>query len=149
MSRVDRIEWVDILKGISILWLMVYHFHSVEWLRSPVPVFFFLSGLFFSDKQPFCTFVKKKTHALLIPMLFFFLLWYIYAYVGGHLMGQVFYHPKLWELGTLIKVDAEVANPLGAGAIWFLVSLFEVSIIFYLIRCFSRNKWWVLIFSIT
>ena len=71
MSKVNRIEWVDLLKGIAILWLIVYHMHVFEWMRSPVPVFFFLSGLFFSEGMSFSSFVGKKARALLVPLAFF------------------------------------------------------------------------------
>ena len=148
MAKVERIDWVDWLKGIAILWLMVYHFHAIDWLRSPVPVFFFLSGLFFSDKLPFGSFVKKKAKALLIPFLFFFALWLIVSYAGMFVTGQKLVFPELWKLGTLIPSDADVTNPLGAGAIWFLISLFEIYVIYYLIRQVSKRPWLILLFSI-
>ena len=72
MSNSDnRIVWVDLLKGISILWLIVYHMHVFDWMRSPVPVFFFLSGLFFSEGKSFSSFIGRKAKALLIPLLSF------------------------------------------------------------------------------
>ena len=148
MAKVERIDWIDWLKGIAILWLMVYHFHAIDWLRSPVPVFFFLSGLFFSDKLPFGFFLTKKAKALLIPFLFFFTLWLIVSYAGMFVTGQKFVFPEPWKLGTLIPSNADVTNPLGAGAIWFLISLFEIYVIYYVIRLVSQKAWWIMLLNI-
>ena len=67
-KRKKRIEWIDFIKGIAILELVVYHFGVLPWLVSSVPIFFFLSGMFFSDKKPFWQFVKYKSKALLLPL---------------------------------------------------------------------------------
>ena len=125
MARESRIEWVDLLKGIAILWLVVYHMHVFDWMRSPVPVFFFLSGLFFSEGKSFMAFVGKKAKALLIPLLFFFVLGVMASAFNCLIQGETYYFPPLWLFATLIPSDAVVTNPLGVGAIWFLMSLFE------------------------
>ncbi len=117
MTKDSRIQWGDFLKGVAILWLMLYHFHSLAWLRSPVPVFFFLSGLFFSDRMSFKDFIGKKAKALLLPFLFFFVLWLIVFWASSFITKQEFVAPELWKLFTLIPANAEVVNPLGAGAI--------------------------------
>lgn len=145
MEKNKRIEWVDLLKGISILWLIVYHMHVFDWMRSPVPVFFFLSGLFFSEGKSFGSFVGKKAKALLIPLLFFFVLGVAASALKCYLQGESYSFPPLLLFATLIPVDAEVTNPIGVGAIWFLVSLFEIYIIYYLLRMVSKNHWWLLL----
>lgn len=148
MTKENRIYWIDLLKGIAILWLVVYHFHILDWLRSPVPVFFFLSGLFFTEGNNFGSFVGKKTRALLIPFLFFFVLGICALWQRSILLGESYSFPPLLLFATMIPSDAEVVNPLGVGAIWFLVSLFEVYIIYYLFRIVSKNGWWLLFASV-
>lgn len=144
MSKVNRIEWVDLLKGIAILWLIVYHMHVFEWMRSPVPVFFFLSGLFFSEGMSFSSFVGKKAKALLVPLVFFFVLGIAASALKCLIQGESYAFPPLWLFATMIPADAEISNPLGVGAIWFLVSLFEIYIIYYALRRVSKNRWWLL-----
>lgn len=144
MSKVNRIEWVDLLKGIAILWLIVYHMHVFEWMRSPVPVFFFLSGLFFSEGMSFSSFVSKKAKALLMPLAFFFVLGVAASTLKCLIQGEAYSFPPLWLFATLIPAGAEITNPLGVGAIWFLVSLFEIYIIYYALRRVSKNRWWLL-----
>ncbi len=144
MSKVNRIEWVDLLKGVAILWLIVYHMHVFEWMRSPVPVFFFLSGLFFSDGMSFSSFVGKKAKALLVPLAFFFVLGVAASALKCLMRVEAYSFPPLWLFATLIPADADNTNPLGVGAIWFLVSLFEIYIIYYALRRVSKNRWWLL-----
>lgn len=146
MSNSDkRIAWVDLLKGIAILWLIVYHMHIFDWMRSPVPVFFFLSGLFFSEGKSFSSFIGRKAKALLIPLLFFFILGVAASALKCYLQGETYSFPPLWLFATMIPIDAEVTNPIGVGAIWFLMSLFEIYIIYYLLRRVSGNVWWLII----
>ena len=144
MGNTNRIGWVDVLKGISIIWLIVYHFYVFDWMRSPVPVFFFLSGLFFNEGRNFISFVEKKAKALLIPFVFFFLLGILASALGYILQGKNYSFPSLWKLVTLIPASVKEANPLGVGAIWFLLSLFEIYIIYYVLRLLSNNRWWLL-----
>lgn len=144
MAKESRIEWVDLLKGIAILWLVVYHMHVFDWMRSPVPVFFFLSGLFFSEGKSFGSFTAKKARALLVPLLFFFVLGVAASILKCLLQGESYSFPPLWLFFTLIPYNAEVSNPIGVGAIWFLVSLFEIYVIYYLLRIVSIKKWWLL-----
>jgi fucose 4-O-acetylase-like acetyltransferase len=145
MSKVSRIEWIDLLKGIAILWLILYHMHVFDWMRSPVPVFFFLSGLFFSEGKSFGSFIKKKANTLLVPLLFFFVLGVSATALKCVLQGEAYSFPSLWKFATLIPADAAVTNPLGVGAIWFLASLFEIYIIYYCLRMFSKKQWWLFV----
>lgn len=140
----SRVEWVDLLKGLSILWLVVYHMHVFDWMRSPVPVFFFLSGLFFSKGKSFGSFVGKKAKALLVQLLFFWILGLVALAIRSGLIGVAFSFPPLWQFCTLIPADAEITNPLGVGALWFLVSLFEIYLIYYALQKVSKNRWWLL-----
>lgn len=144
MGDSRRIEWVDLMKGIAIIWLIVYHLYVFGWMRSPVPVFFFLSGLFFSEGKSFGSFVGKKARALLVPFAFFFVLGLAASVLKHLLQGEAYSLPPLWLFATLFPADAPDVNPLGVGAIWFLISLFEVYIIYYVLRLVSKNRWWLL-----
>lgn len=140
----NRIAWVDLLKGIAILWLVVYHMHIFDGMRSPVSLFFFLSGLFFSEGKSFGSFISKKAKALLVPLLFFFVLGVVASALKCLLQGESYSFPSLWLFATLIPADAAVTNPIGVGAIWFLVSLFEIYVIYYVLRKVSISKYWLL-----
>lgn len=146
-NKTERIVWVDFLKGLSIIWLIVYHFYIFGWLRSPVPVFFFLSGLFFSMGDSFSSFLKRKAKALLVPFLLFFTIGVLASITGSYMLGKSFSFPQVWKLFTIIPLESEDHNPLGVGAIWFLISLFELYVVYYAMRRITTNKILLLLFT--
>lgn len=143
-----RIVWIDLLKGIAILWLIVYHMHVFGWLRDPVPVFFFLSGLFFSEGKSFGDFISKKAKALFIPFFFFLALGLISSAIGALVTHEPWSFPQIWKLATLIPKEAEEFSVIGVGGIWFFISLFEMYVIYYGLRRVSKNWIWLLSASI-
>ena len=77
-----RYAFVDLAKGICIM-LVVWHHVVSTWgletypLKEAVssfrmPLYFFLSGLFFKEYAGFFDFCKRKINKLLIPFAFFF-----------------------------------------------------------------------------
>lgn len=148
MGVKQRIEWIDMLKGFSIMWLIVYHFYVFDWLISPVSVFFFISGLFYSDGKSFQHFIKNKSFALLIPFLFFWILGVVTVSSIQWVSKGIFYDfNRLISFFYLLPADIAQKNPLGVGAIWFLLSLYEIYIFYYLVRLISKNKLWLLAVS--
>lgn len=75
----SRIEWIDIAKGIGILFVMLGHCYldtkyTFWFISFHMALFFFLSGYTFRIKEDYNSFVKKKIKALLVPYLFLRLL---------------------------------------------------------------------------
>ena len=110
----------------------------VDWMAILVNYFFFfLSGLFFKEQQPFCAFVKSRTKRLLLPFLF----WYytvsvglanVGYYVFGHNLQTVHGLPSLWAW-----IWPEVFPNV---TIWFLWVLFGVSILYKLLSSIIKSK---------
>src|SRR5512144_3032083 len=81
-SMKKRLEYIDIAKGIGIL--LVVMGHNDFSLVSPffykfiyafhMPLFFFLSGMFFKAELPFLTVLRRRFDTLLKPYLFTILL---------------------------------------------------------------------------
>jgi len=130
-----RIEYIDLLKGFAILWIVWWHTCHPAFIDPyyHVPLFFFISGVFFKP-YPLTTFIRKKTKALLIPFVFFYLLSYIYR-IGVH----------IWDNKTLAGfpwlniLDVFKCMPNGDYLwvnvpLWFLLCLFNVTIIYYFIH---------------
>ena len=79
----NRIEFVDLAKGFCICLVVFSHCCSHYHLKTPIdltcgafrmPLYFFLSGLFFKTYEGFDGFLKRKINKLVIPFLFFYLI---------------------------------------------------------------------------
>ena len=93
-----------------------------------MPLYFILSGLFFKQYEGFVGFVKRKTNKLLIPFLFFLLATSVLVY-------WVLILPEWNRLYTFVfKSFLRDRIILFNEPIWFLLSLFEVNLLFYLVQ---------------
>lgn len=74
---IERIKWIDILRAIAIIFVVIGHtltegevqtyFYSFH-----IPLFFFISGMLFKNKEEkFATFLIKKIKQLLVPYFCF------------------------------------------------------------------------------
>lgn len=89
-----RIIWIDTLKGLAILLVIMGHVCQMrfpvsgKWLANIIysfhmPLFLFLSGLFArkaveaADKRQVKSFEKQKTKQLLVPFIIWMVLWCI------------------------------------------------------------------------
>ncbi len=111
----------------------VYSFH--------MPLFFFLSGCFFKWNTTYRQFIKKKISQLIIPYIIFFLLSYIFYIVLLGLTHRLDTAYSLNMLKGLIPFGNEVMN----SSLWFLYTLFWMSIIYMAIRKICSNNFLILI----
>lgn len=145
----QRIDWIDIAKGFGMIMVMIGHipsnlyspfssetyFHNLFIYSFHVPLFFFLSGLTFSNKQISKTeFLKKKVKSLIIPYICFSVIYIaieiVMALMSNELNGKF--------LLTEIKNYFWYTNQ---HAIWFLPCLFIVELLHYVIKeLFNNNK---------
>lgn len=79
VNNSERLEWVDILKGLGILTVVWGHSGSQSafymfWFH--MPLFFLISGFLyrFKPQQTWSAYVQKKIKHLLVPYLFYLLL---------------------------------------------------------------------------
>ncbi|MGY2293221.1 acyltransferase family protein [Pseudomonas sp. SDO528_S397] len=123
-------RWIqmDIAKGIGILIIVFGHSWFVA--NSPdllfpilasfvLPLFFFLSGVFFKPEQPFVEMAVRKADALLKPFFFTML---VYVLVRDVLRGQ----PLLPDVGGVLYASVDT---IPWQALWFLPH-FWVAILF-------------------
>lgn len=141
----ERVQWIDLLKGMLLVIICVGHFpEKPEWMRpviNPtamyyVPMFFVMSGILLKEKQVKDV-VERKFRTLFIPYLFFsfFVLlidWNTYIQPTS-ILHQVY---RILILGT----STEKAAPL-----WFVMTLFTSSILATIILNLTQKVW--LVFS--
>lgn len=136
MESNKRIVWIDLAKGICIL--LVVLSHVAEWVRVEIafsnqlssfrmPLYFVLSGLFFKQYEGFWGFVKRKVNKLLIPFVFFLLTTSVVPYAVVN------------QENSLYLFFTKQNGPVYNFAIWFLLCLFEINVLFYAIQVLSHK----------
>ena len=128
-----RVEYVDIAKGIGII--LVVMGHNDFALISPfahkliysfhMPMFFFMSGMFFKPDLPFLNFLQNRFRKLLKPFLFMIL----FIYFTSISFSKV---SILEASRRLLKATYGNGHYLDWVQLWFLPHLFVVSLFAYL-----------------
>lgn len=148
----QRLEFIDLAKGIGMIMVIYLHvtinysnkiniYAGSHWdifVHSMfMPIFFILSGLFFSIKEPFKEWIVKKAKRLLIPFILFYILTYI---INAILV--TFFHIKLksgfnyWDIFAVFYKDVYPNS-----AIWFLLALFWCSLYLWGILKATNKTW--------
>lgn len=136
-----RIDYIDYLKGLSIMWVVWYHTVHPWFVDFSfrIPLFFFASGIFFKI-VPVKTYIQKKTNQLLIPFLFFYLLYYIYLIVQNLFANRSlanFDFGCIWGVFGLYKLNYSfIVDP----PLWFICALFCQQVMTYLLVKTLRYK---------
>ena len=92
----QRIEYIDLAKGLCISLVVLYHIHCFETTTETalqffrMPLYYFLSGIFFKEYGGLAIFSIKKVNKLIIPFLFFFLV----AYAAGIACHFLHFHER-------------------------------------------------------
>ena len=116
------------------LYPVIYLFH--------VPLFFFLSGLFFHQDEAWIPFLKKKFLRLYLPYLlastFFFLVEWMCVRFKGDLYEGTLGPSSLWKAILGIQpMSSMLTMPT-----WFILVLFRVFILYKLMLIsFGRKRW--------
>jgi polysaccharide biosynthesis protein PslL len=133
----QRKVWVDVIKGIAILFVLITHHPLINQKNFyfsffSIPLFFFISGYLFKSDVSFKTILKKRFDSLLKPYLFtailvslvylFFkgapsFLWYFFWIVFGNSPNLPKYALHLWFLPCLFMTTFFV---------WFVFKYFTV-----------------------
>lgn len=161
MAIGERIEYIDLAKGFCILLVVLRHtanFTGYDFIYDydifqscRMPLYYFLSGLFFKRYEGFGGFIKRKVNKLLVPFLFFYLVFacalpYLSSKFGWHLYGD-------FNCGINIFNSLFIDTYIWFNSpIWFLLSLFWINVICYpLIWGANQLKncsFWIVIFSL-
>lgn len=140
-----RIEFIDLTKGLCIILVVMMHVGGTfEGLAAgpalssfTMPLYFFVSGLFFKSYEGFASFFRRKTDKLLVPFLVFYIGSFLLMYGVSKALPGTFRLPVRWSELLLVFRGHELIrfNP----PIWFLVALFDCNILFYLVH-YLRKK---------
>lgn len=136
----ERIDWVDTLKGIGIILVILGHVPALNIIgyifSFHMPLFFFISGFLFWPQKyhSFTSFLIKKAKSLLIPYLAFSII----SILANVILSQAHVNIKPTLKAFFISTRNQI--PFNA-ALWFLTCIFLVEIMFYLIYRISKYDW--------
>lgn len=148
LNASNRIEWVDIAKGIGMILVIIGHLsvpYTDLWIYTfHMPLFFFLSGTVFSGgKYNFSEFLKKKIKGLVVPyfslgfgILLFFSALYLYYDNTGNIPPDF----VKYALDTPLNMFINFLVQRGYWTVWFLACLFVAEVLFYFILKAGKNK---------
>ncbi len=144
-----RIYWIDNLRAIGILLVVLVHTGRVSgmWFEVYIksffiPLFFFVSGLLVKDsfyEEKFILVLKKMAQRLLIPYLFFSIsTFFIWLFFLQNFKAQSFDPPKaLIGIFYGTAVEGWISNNV---ALWFFTALFTTQIYFYFLFKLRNRK---------
>jgi len=148
----ERVVWLDGMKGLGILLVMLSHFCHVPFLliAGYMPLFFFASGITYKPSTSFKLTAEKKGKRLLIPWLF-----YGFIIFATDILYSIFAQKFSWHLFSerltglaymrssfLWPYDLHTQGNLlsSNGPMWFLPTMFLVCLYMVLYeRC--KRKW--------
>lgn len=153
-----RIEWVDMLKGLAIICVIIGHRTGSSYAILPcalriwiysfhMPLFFLLSGFVFSiDKyENFKQFFINKIKTIIIPMVFFSIVIWLFNYLYyGVLLNHTYSHFLENIKRMIISLFMQERHGEYNSTLWFLTCLFVVQIMFYGTLKVSKNLWNIL-----
>lgn len=118
-----RVDWIDCVKGLGILFVVLGHVYQCNYIHSWIysfhmPMFFLLSGILLRKKKSvgnYLTFIKTKIISLFIPFVVF----------------------RIILIAYWIIVE-RYFRPLDLGPIWFLLVLFLIEL--FILPLFVKSK---------
>lgn len=141
-----RIDYIDLVKGFAILWIVWWHAGVPEFAQPyyHVPIFFFLSGMFFNKKDSFVISSQKTIRRIGIPFIFFYIVSYPYrmiVYLWDHRTLTGF----RWNcILDLFKIEWRADYLYVNVPLWFLVCLFVLQISYYFINKLPQWSIWII-----
>ncbi|MFQ9706993.1 MAG: acyltransferase family protein [Limosilactobacillus pontis] len=137
-----RIEWIDIARGIAILFVIIGHSlgkYTTSYFTNLIfvfhmPIFFVLSGYLYKKKHK-QKFLKSSYFNLIVPyigtVLIAFLLYTFYRFHNNNIIApsRIFSYKDLivssiYGIGSVATLPVVHYKIIGIGAIWFLLAFF-------------------------
>jgi acyltransferase len=137
---------IDIAKGLGVflvIWghlntptpyLNIYSFH--------MPLFFLLSGIFHKQQISFSNLIQTRSRSLLLPYVFFSFFSYLFYLVWALLFTGLGTF-DFYSIYKIVSYKDAVSVPL-----WFFISLFQVTIIYYILKKSVKKSWALLLITL-
>ena len=131
MGTDNRIEWIDIAKGIGMILVIAGHTFALDY-SAPIytfhmPLFFFISGLFVKTNVPLGSFIQSKSKSILLVWLIVFATSMLVCLCIPEWRTQITSHALLRDLYS------SNTNVVQNSSLWFLICLFFAELIFWFV----------------
>ena len=159
----ERIDWIDRWRGVLIFQIVAFHVlgvavqangsgneiltASLKWIeRYHVLAFFALTGVVWKRKSSFKEFLLGKIRRLLVPYFVFGGLWALCFVVLSHRFSCSYASIgefAWWQPFASVVLCNGYPNGMGArvvNALWFLPSLFGVSLAYFVVDRYLPNR---------
>lgn len=140
MKNANRLRWLDEVKGLGILLMVIGHagvsMYLVHWIYGfHMPLFFFLAGYIFDyhkwEKRGFVRLMKSRARAYLLAYLILFMInLAIYSGLKMIMGGYTLTTFLSYLIAGLYSHDTQMPN---CAPLWFLTCLFVSYIYFWFI----------------
>lgn len=154
MEQVKRIRWIDIAKAIGVIIVLIYHACPEGYLKNflwqmHMPFFAFLSGVVYNEKysmnfKNLKKFLFKRIKTIYLPFIKYSLVFLIFhnLFYKIHFIGTINGN-KIFEGVDYIKQIILILTLGGGesltGALWYLIPLLELEILFAIILLVSMH----------
>ncbi|MBE6315467.1 MAG: acyltransferase [Bacteroidales bacterium] len=154
----QRIAYIDFMKCLCIMLIVMYHIdHEFFNYLAPnlnnalqafrLPMYYFISGIFFKLYEGFADFTRRKVNNILVPFVFFIVLNFVMRCVEALLRHIIGADPI--EVNPVMLVEPFYLRTwLWTAPLWFLLSLFWVNILFYVIQHYVKPLWALLLVTV-
>lgn len=139
MQSKERLNTLDIAKGIGIIFVVFAHINYTPELLTPIysfhmPLFFILAGVVFNKEKfhSFGSFLARRWKTMIQPYLFFSVLSIVYVFASERLFDAA----KDLARGEYIEAFVQIFLAQGSAPVldtplWFVPCLFAVEIMYF------------------
>ena len=138
-----RLDYLDMVKGIGIFFVVLGHIEYISnplrvWISSfHMPLFFVVSGLLLAIKdepeRDFSTCLNKKFKAIIIPYLWFSLMYFFIDIANVTFLNNI-------DMHTFIVDTISSVTFYGMSVLWFLPAIFIANIAFLWLKKHAPDK---------
>lgn len=136
MKKTESLIWVNAVKGLGIICIVVGHINIgpvKDFLYTfHVPLFFFLSGYLFKDKNSFSQLAFSKFTTLMVPYFAYLFFLTVFMMLKEIVAGGEIYNIKIMMVNALYGGKALTG--------WFSVFWFITSLFFTQLACYFLIK---------
>ncbi len=145
-----RFSWIDVLRALAIIFVVIGHTFTTSAIQNyiwsfQVPLFFFISGMLFKDKEEgFVNYLIKKFRSTMVPYYFFGIICILIFAVVGDFAAEALSKSDIntdipANLLGLLYGSAKTGNLEFNYPLWFLPCMFCVSLIYYGINKLTKK----------